>query len=88
MIEHFYNIEFEGLCLNERDLEKLLKLFSVSLDADINMNLQTSNGHKLGEMVADSWSSQSLGINGSDILKRIDISKISYDGSGTFLGGE
>jgi len=88
MIEHFYNIEFEGLCLNERDLEKLLKLFSVSLDADINMNLQTSNGHKLGEMVADAWSSQSLGINGSDILKRIDISKISYDGSGTFLGGE
>ena len=23
-----------------------------------------------------------------NILKRIDISKISYDGSGTFLGGE
>ena len=35
MTEHFYSIEFEGLCLNEKDLEKLLKLklhflFSVS----------------------------------------------------------
>ena len=75
MIEHFYNIEFEGLCLNEKDLEKLLKFFSVALDAEINMNLETANGHKLGEMVANAWSSQSLGIDGSNILKRIDIYK-------------
>ena len=25
MTEHFYNIEFEGLCLNEKDLKKLLR---------------------------------------------------------------
>ena len=37
MREHFYNIEFEGLCLNEKDLKKLLEVLDVSADADIDM---------------------------------------------------
>jgi hypothetical protein len=88
MTEHYYNIEFEGLCVNERDLEKLLELLSVALDAKINMNLETSEGHKLGERVADAWGSKLREEDGSNILKQIDICKISYDGSGTYLGGE
>tara|TARA_R100001163_G_C5039884_1_gene178266 strand:+ start:326 stop:598 length:273 start_codon:yes stop_codon:yes gene_type:complete len=86
--EHFYNIEFEGLCVNERDLEKLLELLAVAHDAEINMNLETSNGHKLGGMISDAWGSKLREEDGSNILKQIDICKISYDGSGTYLGGE
>ena len=86
MTEHFYNIEFEGLCLNEKDLKKLLQKIAVSPDAEIDMKTLSNpelfkNYPKFPDKLTDA-------LDVLNILKRIDISKISYDGSGTFLGGD
>ena len=111
MTEHFYNIEFEGLCLNERDLKKLLEVLAVSADADIDMktvsnpeifkkyqNSKSQLTHALNvlETLKKGLFDMGLCLPDADlkalsvlnILKDIDISKISYDGSGTFLGGQ
>ena len=86
MTEHFYNIEFEGLCLNEKDLKKLLQKIAVSPDAQIDM--KTSSNPEIFKKYQHSETQLTDALDVLNILKRIDISKISYDGSGTFLGGE
>ena len=81
--EHYYNIEFEGLCLREEDLKKILQKISVSSDAEIDM--KTLSNPELFKKYKD------VRIKLADIheiLKNVRVSKISYDGSGTFLGGE
>ena len=83
MTEHFYNIEFEGLCVNERDLKKLLQKISVSSDAQIDMKtLSNPEIFKKYQHVKIQLADV------LDILNNFSISKISYDGSGTYLGGE
>jgi len=86
MTEHFYNIEFEGLCLNEKDLKRLLQEIAVSPDAEIDM--RTLSNPEIFKKYQDSENQLTDALNVYYILKRMDISKISYDGSGTFLGGE
>ena len=86
MTEHFYNIEFEGLCLNEKDLKKLLQKIAVSPDAQIDM--KTLSNHQIFKKYQHSETQLTDALDVYYILKRMDISKISYDGSGTFLGGE
>jgi len=86
MTEHFYNIEFEGLCLNEKDLKKLLQKVAVSPDAEIDM--KTLSNPEIFKKYQDSENQLTEALDVYYILKRMDISKISYDGSGTFLGGE
>ena len=86
MTEHFYNIDFEGLCLNDKALKKLLQFVSVGSHAEIDMKTLSNpelfkNYPKFPDKLTDA-------LDVLNILKRIDISKISYDGSGTFLGGE
>jgi hypothetical protein len=84
--EHYYNIEFEGLCLREADLKKILQKISVSTDAEIDM--KTLSNPEIFEKYKSSESQLTDALEIYNILKQIDISKISYDGSGTFLGGE
>ena len=84
--EHFYNIEFEGLCLREADLKKILQKISVSTDAEIDM--KTLSNPEIFEKYKSSESQLTDALEIYNILKQIDISKISYDGSGTYLGGE
>ena len=86
MTEHFYNIEFEGLCLNEKDLKKLLQKIAVSPDAQIDM--KTLSNPEIFKKYQHSETQLTDDLDVYYILKRMDISKISYDGSGTFLGGE
>ena len=86
MTEHFYNIEFEGLCLNEKDLKKLLQKIAVSPDAQIDM--KTLSNPEIFKKYQHSESQLTDALEIYNILKQIDISKISYDGSGTFLGSE
>ena len=86
MTEHFYNIEFEGLCLNEKDLKKLLQKIAVSPDAQIDM--KTLSNTEIFKKYQHSETQLTDALDVYYILKRMDISKISYDGSGTFLGGE
>ena len=86
MTEHFYNIEFEGLCLNENDLKKLLQKIAVSPDAEIDM--KTLSNPEIFKKYRHSETQLTDALDVYYILKRMDISKISYDGSGTFLGGE
>ena len=84
--EHYYNIEFEGLCLREEDLKKILQKISVSADAEIDM--KTLSNPEIFEKYKSSESQLTDALEIYNILKQIDISKISYDGSGTFLGSE
>ena len=83
MTEQFYMVDFEGVCLNQRDLKNLLQSVSVCSDAEIDMktlsNPELFKKYKYVRIkLADIH----------EILKNVRVSKISYDGSGTFLGGE
>jgi len=83
MTEQFYIVDFEGVCLNQRDLKNLLQVVSVCSDAEIDM--KTLSNPELFKKYQD------VRIKLADIheiLKNVRVSKISYDGSGTFLGGE
>ena len=86
MTEHYYNIEFEGLCLREADLKKILQKISVSSDAEIDM--KTLSNPEIFEKYKSSESQLTDALEIYNSLKQIDISKISYDWSGTFLRGE
>lgn len=86
MTEHFYNISFEGLCLSEKDLKKLLQKIEVCSDAQID--LETLPKVEIFKKYQHSETQLTDALDVLNILTRINISAICYDGSGTFLGGE
>ena len=72
-----------GVCLHQGYLKYLLPIESVGSDAEIDMktlsNPELFKKYKYVRIkLADIH----------EILKNVRVSKISYDGSGTFLGGE
>ena len=83
LTELCYMVDVEGVRLNQRDLKNLLQIVSVFSESEIDMktlsNPELFKKYKYVRIkLADIH----------EILKNVRVSKISYDGSGTFLGGE